>query len=205
MNKTITSLLFLLLFAGTTSNALASPLIPKKLCFQTDEPNAPNEWKVTWYLRFSPVEGEQNIYSVNGFELGEKKEPLETFVDGMEGTVVITPVSNMMKKEEIIHISLQGSGSDFKKDTNDNLMHHDLWHTVAHLDLNLETFEGNMMSTTTDTLIHSGIKYRKNIEATEAKDLQEKKAHVTTIARNQRIKSVACPASVTEILNKKYK
>lgn len=99
----------------------------------------------------------------------------------MEGTVIITPVSNMMKKEEIIHISLQGSGSDFKKDINDNLMHHDLWHTVAHLDLNLKTFEGNMMSTTTDTLIHSGIKYRKNIEATEAKDLQENKPHVSSI------------------------
>ena len=107
---------------------------------------------------FSSLEGEQNIYSVNGFELGEKKDPIETFVDVMEGTAIITPVSNMMKKEEIIHISIQGSGSDFKKDINDNLMHHDLWHTVAHLDLNPKTFEGNMMSTTTDNLIHSGIK-----------------------------------------------
>lgn len=203
MNNIITFLLFLL-FTGTTANALASPLIQKKLCFQTDEPNAPHEWKITWYLHFSSIEGEQNIYSVNGFELGEKKDPIETFVDVMEGTVIITPVSNMMKKEEIIHISLQGSGSDFKKDINDNLMHHDLWHTVAHLDLNLKTFEGNMMSTTTDTLIHSGIKYRKNIEATEAKDLQENKPHVSSITRNQRIKSVTCPNSVTEILNKKY-
>ena len=76
MNNIITFLLFLL-FTGTTANALASPLIQKKLCFQTDEPNAPHEWKITWYLHFSPIEGEQNIYSVNGFEFGEKKTPLK--------------------------------------------------------------------------------------------------------------------------------
>ena len=204
MNIKITFLFFLLLFKGITGNALESPLIQKRIFFQTDQPNAPHEWKITWYLHFSSLEGEQNIYSVNGFELGEKKDPIETFVDVMEGTAIITPVSNMMKKEEIIHISIQGSGSDFKKDINDNLMHHDLWHTVAHLDLNPKTFEGNMMSTTTDNLIHSGIKYRKNIEATEAKDLQEKKPQVSSITRNQRIKSVTCPTSVTEILNKKY-
>jgi hypothetical protein len=68
---------------------------------------------------------------VNGFELGEKVSPHESYIDGMDGTFVIASESNMLNKNETLHISLQGSGSDLKKDI------HDMWHTEAIFDLNL--------------------------------------------------------------------
>jgi hypothetical protein len=65
----------------------------------------------------------QNIrhsYLLSDRLLGEKVSPTESYVDGMDGTVVIASESNMLNSKETLHISLQGSGSDLKKDIHDS-------------------------------------------------------------------------------------
>jgi hypothetical protein len=164
-------------------DVIADTSFPSSICLQSTSSTAPDVFKSTWYLHFSPLEGDKNLYAVNGFELGEKVSPTESYVDGMDGTVVIASESNMLNSKETLHISLQGSGSDLKKDI------HDMWHTDAIFDLNPATFGGNLMSTTTDSIIPSGIKPHEPVKS--------------SITRNIVVKKVACPASVTDIVSKK--
>ena len=83
---------------------------------------------------------------------------------------------------ETLHISLQGSGSDLKKDI------HDMWHTEAIFDLNPSTFGGNLMSITTDNIIASGIQFHEPVKS--------------AITRNIVVKKVPCPTSVSDIVGK---
>ena len=64
-----------------------------------------------------------------------------------------------------------------------------MWHTDAIFDLNPATFGGNLMSTTTDSIIPSGIQRHEPVKS--------------TITRNILVKMVTCPASVTDIVSKK--
>ena len=61
--------------------------------------------------------------------------------------------------------------------------------TDAIFDLNPATFGGNLMSTTTDSIIPSGIQPHEPVKS--------------SITRNIVVKKVACPASVTDIVSKK--
>jgi len=166
-------------------DVIADTSFPSSICLQSTSSTAPDVFKSTWYLHFSPLEGDKNLYAVNGFELGEKVSPAESYVDGMDGTVVIASESNMLNSKETLHISLQGSGSDLKKDI------HDMWHTDAIFDLNPATFEGNLMSTTTDSIIPSGIQRHEPVKS--------------TITRNIVVKRLACPVSVTDIVSNSVK
>ena len=166
-------------------DTVADSLIPSSICLQSTSSIAPDLFKSTWYLHFSPVENDKNLYEVNGFELGEKDSPAESYVDGMDGTVVVASESNMLNEKETLHISLQGSGSDLKKDI------HDMWHTDAIFDLNPATFGGNLMSTTTDSIIPSGIQSHEPVKS--------------SITRNIVVKKVTCPASVTDIVSNSVK
>ena len=166
-------------------DVIADTSFPSSICLQSTSSTAPDVFKSTWYLHFFPLDGDKNLYAVNGFELGEKVSPTESYVDGMDGTVVIASESNMLNSKETLHISLQGSGSDLKKDI------HDMWHTDAIFDLNPATFGGNLMSTTTDSIIPSGIQPHEPIKS--------------SITRNIVVKKVACPASVTDIVSNSVK
>ena len=119
----------------------------------------------------------------NGFELGGEVTPIEYYVDGMDGAAIIATESNMLNEKETLHISLQGSGSDLKKDI------HDIWHTDAIFYLNPSTFGGNLMSITTDNIIASGINPVVPVKSTST--------------RNILIKKVSCPTSATAILDAK--
>ena len=66
-------------------DTVADSLIPSSICLQSTSSTAPDVFKSTWYLHFSPLEGDKNLYAVNGFELGEKVSPAESYVDGMDG------------------------------------------------------------------------------------------------------------------------
>ena len=162
---------------------IADTPLPSSVCLQSTSSTASNAFKATWYLHFSPVEGNKNLYAVNGFELGEKVSPVESYVDGMDGTIIIASESNMLNTSETLHISLQGSGSDLKKDI------HDMWHTDAIFDLNPATFGGNLMSITTDSIIPSGVQAHEPAKS--------------SITRNILVKKVICPNSVTDIVSKK--
>jgi hypothetical protein len=163
-------------------DTVADSLIPSSVCLQSTSSSDPHTFNPIWYLHFSPIENHPNFYTVNGFELGEKVSPHESYIDGMDGTVVIASESNMLNKNETLHISLQGSGSDLKKDI------HDMWHTEAIFDLNPSTFGGNLMSITTDNIIASGIQFHEPVKS--------------AITRNIVVKKVPCPTSVSDIVGK---
>ena len=163
--------------------AMADAPLPAEVCLQPTTSNGPDAFNPVWYLHLSLIEGHKNLYTVNGFELGEKKSPVESYVDGMDGTALIATESNMLNAKETLHISLQGSGSDLKKDI------HDMWHTDAIFDLNPASLSGNLMSITTDTIVAAG-----NNPVVPVK---------STSTRNILIKKVACPASVAAILEAK--
>jgi hypothetical protein len=93
----------------------------------------------------------------------------------MDGTAIIETESNILNAKETLHISLQGSGSDLKKDI------HDMWHTDAIFDLNPPTFGGNLMSITTDTIIASGINPVVPVKSISNRNILIKKSPVQQV------------------------
>ena len=181
MNSNRKIVLGLSLITLMSFDVIADSSFPSSICLQSTSSTTPDAFKSTWYLHFSPVDKDSNLYAVNGFELGEKISPVDSYVDGVDGTVVIASESNMLNSKETLHISLQGSGSDLIKDI------HDMWHTDAIFDLNPATFGGNLMSTTTDSIIPSGIQTHEPVK--------------TSITRNIMVKKVDCPSSVNDIVS----
>ena len=163
-------------------DAWAENLLPQEICLQSTNSYDQQDFNAIWYLHFSAIEGHKHLFTVNGFEFGEKSSPIETYVDGMDGTAIIATESHMLNAKETLHISLQGSGSDLKKDI------HDMWHTDAIFDLNPATFEGSLMSFTTDNIIALGLNSKVPVKYTST--------------RNILIKKVSCPNRVMDILDK---
>ncbi len=182
MNTSTKLLLGMSLLTLMSVDTIADVSMPERVCLQSTTATSPDEFKSTWYLHFSPVDGTKNLYAVNGFELGEKSSPIESFVDGMDGTVIIASESNMLNINETLHISIQGSGSDLKKGINN------MWHTDAIFDLNPSTFGGNVMSVTTDSIVPSGKQFAAPVKS--------------SITRNIIVKKVSCPTGVADIVDK---
>jgi hypothetical protein len=156
-------------------DAIADVALPSEICLQPTTLIATSSFSPVWYLHFSLIGGHKNLYMANGFELGGEVTPIEYYVDGMDGTAIIATKSNILNAKETLHISLQGSGSDLKKDI------HDMWHTDAIFDLNPPTFGGNLMSITTDTIIASGINPVVPVKSTINRNILIKKSPVQQV------------------------
>lgn len=158
----------------------ATPKI-KSFCLQSTDPVRLGGTTHTWYLELHRVSQKKNIYTVNGFELGENGSinPSELYVDELVGTAVNANESSPVNLGDTLNISLRGTGSSF------NSPDYSLW-SVDYI-LNLEPFSltGNLMGTKSRTKIPVGT------NESETK---------TYTNENITVHSVTCPASVAAII-----
>ena len=136
----------------------------------------------TWYLELHRALHKKNIYTVNGFLLGENSSihPALLYVDELFGTAVNANESYPIAIADTLNISLIGTGSSFNK--GDYIR----WHIDYILNLDPVSLTGNLMGVKSRTIMPLGI-------TTDELSKTYENVNIT-------VQSVPCPGSVTAII-----
>lgn len=138
----------------------------------------------TWYLELHRALHKKNIYTVNGFALGENGSihPALLYVDELVGTAVNANESNPVNLGDTLNISLIGTGSSFNSFNGDYIG----WHIDYILNLDPASLTGNLMGVKSRTIMPLGI-------TTDELSKTYENVNIT-------VQSVPCPGSVTAII-----
>ena len=137
----------------------------------------------TLYLELHRASQKKNIYTVNGFALGENtSHPALLYVDELVGTAVNANESNPVTVGDTLNISLIGTGSSFNSFNGDYIG----WHIDYILNLDPASLTGNLMGVKSRTIMPLGI-------TTDELSKTYENVNIT-------VQSVPCPGSVTAII-----